>query len=119
MDRVDDLGDGCVAITDYKTGKAQTQDDADDSLQLSIYGIAAMAKWGYSVERLVLYNLVDNNSVASTRSTAELQKAKAKVEDVAKNIAEGKFDPTPGFHCSWCPYRNLCPETEKRLYLLK
>jgi DNA helicase-2/ATP-dependent DNA helicase PcrA len=119
MDRVDDLGDRCVAITDYKTGKAQTQDDADDSLQLSIYALAAKAKWGYSVGRLVLYNLVDNNSVASTRSTVELQKAQEKVEEVAMDIAEGKFDPTPGFHCSWCPYRNLCPETEKRLYLLK
>ena len=119
MDRVDDLGNGSVAITDYKTGKPQTQDDADESLQLSIYALAAQQKWGYQVDRLVLYNLADNNSVASVRDKLELQKAQARVEEVAQDIADGKFDPSPGFHCSWCPYRNLCPETEKRLYSLK
>jgi DNA helicase-2/ATP-dependent DNA helicase PcrA len=117
MDRIDDLGGGCVAITDYKTGKAQTQEDADESLQLSIYAIAAKAKWGYSVERLVLYNLVDNNSVASTRTSADLQKAQEKVAKVASDIAAGKFDPKLGMHCTWCPYRYLCPETEKRLFV--
>ncbi len=116
MDRVDDLGNQQVAITDYKTGKAQTQEDADRSLQLSIYALAAKIKWGYGVERLVLYNLADNNSVTSARTSAELQKAQARVEEVAQDIADGKFDPSPGFHCSYCPYRNLCPETEKRLY---
>ncbi len=119
MDRVDDLGNGSVAITDYKTGKPQTQDDADGSLQLSIYALAAKAKWGYRVDRLVLYNLADNNSVASVRDGLELQKAQARVEEVAHDIADEKFHPTPGFHCTWCPYRNLCPETEKRLYSIR
>ena len=68
---------------------------------------------------MVLYNLADNNSVASVRDSLELQKAQARVEEVAQDIADEKFHPTPGFHCSWCPYRNLCPETEKRLYSIK
>ena len=31
-------------IVDYKTGKPKTQEDADDSLQLSIYALAARDK---------------------------------------------------------------------------
>jgi RecB family exonuclease len=43
LDRLDRLPNGEVAIIDYKTGKAKTQEDADDSLQLSIYALAAKA----------------------------------------------------------------------------
>ena len=118
VDRVDALGDGRVVITDYKTGRAQTQDEADKSLQLSIYALAAQVKWGYRVERLVLYNLADNSSVSSERTPAELQKAQAKIQEVAANIANQQFAPKPGYHCGSCPYRSLCPETEKRLYTL-
>ena len=35
FDRIDQLPSGEVEIVDYKTGKPKTQDDADDSLQLS------------------------------------------------------------------------------------
>ena len=41
FDRVDRLANGEVAIVDFKTGKAKTQEDADDSLQLSVYALAA------------------------------------------------------------------------------
>jgi len=118
MDRVDDLGNGCVAITDYKTGKPQTQEDADDSLQLSIYALAAREKWGYRAERLALYNLAENSLVITHRSDQDLKDASLLVEKVAELIARGDFEPTPGFHCSFCPYRSLCPKTEKRLYSL-
>jgi len=45
IDRVDRAPDGSVVIVDYKTGKARSQEDADESLQLSIYAMAAHEKW--------------------------------------------------------------------------
>ena len=116
IDRVDDLGKGRVAIVDYKTGKARAQEDADDSLQLSIYAIAAREKWGYEAERLVFYNLQENSTVATTRHKLQLEEAKAKVVEVADRIAAGEFDAKPGYHCRFCPYRNLCPATEKPVH---
>ena len=116
IDRIDKLPDGRVVITDYKTGKPQSQEDADESLQLSIYAMAAREKWNYRADHLVFYNLVENSSVVTRRGEVELQAAQARVAEVAANIAGGKFDPKPSFGvCRLCAYRNLCPATEKRL----
>ncbi len=116
IDRIDDLGGGRIAIVDYKTGKPRAQEDADESLQLSVYAIAAREKWGYKAERLVFYNLEENSTVTTVRGPIQLAEAKIKVEEVAERIKAGAFDPKPGFHCRFCPYRNLCPATEKPLH---
>jgi len=117
VDRMDQISPGRVAIVDYKTGKPRSQDDADQSLQLSIYALAARATWGLKADRLMFYNLEDNSCVSSTRSDGQLEEARAKVEEVAEGIAAGKFPAKPGFHCAMCSYRNLCPATEKNLYI--
>ena len=43
--------------------------------------------------------------------------AKARVQEVAEKIAAGKFPAKPGYQCAFCPYRNLCPATEKVVYV--
>jgi DNA helicase II / ATP-dependent DNA helicase PcrA len=119
IDRMDRVGDGRIVVTDYKTGKPKSQEDADKSLQLSIYALAARAKWGYDVDALVLYNLEENAPVITRRSAAQLEEARLTVEDVAQQIAAGDFPAKTGFHCNFCPYRNLCPATEKRLIVVR
>ena len=113
VDRIDRTGADTVAIVDYKTGKPRSQEDADESLQLSLYALAAREIWGKRADRLILYNLENNTPVCSTRTDAELEAAKLRVEEVAERIARGEFPSKPGYHCAFCPYRNLCPATEK------
>ena len=115
IDRMDKEADGSVTIVDYKTGKPRSQEDADESLQLSIYALAAQENWKLTAGCLIFYNLEDNSFVCSTRTERDLEEARTKVEDVAAKIAAGKFPAKPGFHCAMCPYRNLCPATEKQL----
>jgi DNA helicase-2/ATP-dependent DNA helicase PcrA len=113
VDRIDRTGVDTVAIVDYKTGKPKSQEDADKSLQLSLYALAARDALGKRADRLIFHNLENNTPVSTTRTDAELEAAKLRVQEAAEGIARGEFPPNPKHHCAFCPYRNLCPATEK------
>jgi DNA helicase-2/ATP-dependent DNA helicase PcrA len=120
VDRLDALdGANRVVITDYKTGRPREQRDADESLQLSIYAIAAERAWQLKPERLVFHNLEDNSRIETSRSPDQLRADEEEIRAVAVDIAAGKFEATPGFHCRTCAYYSLCPETEQRLYTIQ
>ncbi|HEY6338924.1 MAG TPA: ATP-dependent DNA helicase [Candidatus Sulfotelmatobacter sp.] len=115
IDRIDRAPDGSVRVLDYKTGKARTQEDADESLQLSIYSLAAQEKWGYRVGSVAFHNLEGNVAVATRRSILQLEEARERVRAAAQGIAAGDFRAKPDFHCSFCPYRSVCPAKEKQM----
>ena len=116
VDRLDRISGNRVAIVDYKTGRPRSQEDADDSLQLSLYALAAREQWKLQPEQLIFHNLETNTCVVTTRTPAQLDEAARLVEEVAQRIAAGEFDAKTGFHCNWCAFRNLCPAQEKTLY---
>ena len=113
VDRMDRTGPDTVAIVDYKTGKPKSQEDADKSLQLSLYALAAKERLGKRADRLIFHNLENNTAICTTRLDGELEAVKLRVQDVAEKIARKEFPPNPKYHCAFCPYRNLCPATEK------
>jgi DNA helicase-2/ATP-dependent DNA helicase PcrA len=115
IDRMDRAADGSVTIVDYKTGKARSQDDADESLQLSIYAIAAAEKWGYRVGELLFHNLDGNVPVVSKRTEFQLEEARERIQAVAHGIAAGNFKPKPDFYCNFCAFRGLCPARERQV----
>jgi DNA helicase-2/ATP-dependent DNA helicase PcrA len=115
IDRVERTSNGGLAILDYKTGRARDEDDAEHSLQLSIYALAAEHEWKQAPERIAFYSLENNLAASTTRSSEELKSTRLKIEDVAQSIQAGKFAAKPGFHCSWCGFYELCPAREQRL----
>ena len=114
MDRLERIDGDRVSIVDYKTGKPKTQDDADESLQLSIYALAARSM-GLVADSLVIVNLANCSAIESRRSEKQLAAEQARVSKAAANIAAGNFEPNPDRHCRFCSYRNLCPATEVTL----
>ena len=86
---------------------------------LSIYALAAQRQWKLEPRRLIFYNLETNQAIESQRNQKELEAAEQQVRTAAENIAQGHFEAKPGYHCRWCAYRNLCPETEERLFTIQ
>jgi DNA helicase-2/ATP-dependent DNA helicase PcrA len=115
LDRLDRAGgSGEIAIVDFKTGKPKTQEDADNSLQLSIYALAARSM-GYTASSLVFINLQNGTAIESKRTAEQLRQAEGKVADIGARIAAGEFEPKPGPGCVRCCYHTICPAQEEPL----
>ncbi|MBI3664148.1 MAG: UvrD-helicase domain-containing protein [Acidobacteria bacterium] len=112
MDQVNRLGPGEAEIVDYKTGRPKDEKAARNSLQLSIYALAARGVLELDPVRLTFYNLMTNLPVCSTRDDKQLKKAEEKVQEVAGSIRAGEFGASPGFVCRTCEYRPVCPAHE-------
>ncbi len=121
LDRIDYLGDGCVKILDYKTGKT-VQREPD---QLMMYQKVAEASpmvlklvqtidpaiKTVRVEQMSFYHLPTQQELLFERSSdKEMYEFWQRVLGVADNIRAGKFAPDPDENkCRWCDYRNICP----------
>jgi ATP-dependent DNA helicase UvrD/PcrA len=113
MDQVNRLGKGKAEIVDYKTGKPKDAKNADGSLQLSVYALAARDVLELEPARLVFYNLTSNEPVSTERDAKSLEKTKQKISEVADQIRAGDFPARPGFLCGYCDYKPLCPAHEQ------
>jgi len=113
MDQVNRISAKEVEIVDYKTGKAKDAKKAAESLQLSIYALAAEEVLELHPARLVFYNLTSNEPVATARDAKALAKTKQTIGEVADQMRAADFAPRPGFHCGYCDFKPLCPAHEQ------
>jgi DNA helicase-2/ATP-dependent DNA helicase PcrA len=117
IDQIQPLGAGddhAVELIDYKTGRPRSQKDADQSLQLSIYALAARDQLKVKPARLTFYNLTNNQPVSTARTGGDLDKALKEVREVADEIRRLLFRPTPGFTCRYCDFVPVCPAHEEK-----
>jgi DNA helicase-2/ATP-dependent DNA helicase PcrA len=101
-----------VELVDYKTGRPRSQKDADKSLQLSLYALAARNELHMEPARLTFYNLTNNEAVSTVRTDKDLESAAVEIDGVAARIRRGLFDPSPGFVCKHCEFVPVCPAHE-------
>jgi DNA helicase-2/ATP-dependent DNA helicase PcrA len=102
-----------VELIDYKTGRPKSQKDADTSLQLSVYALAAERTLGLRPTRLTFYNLGNNEAVSAVRTPKDLDDVVKQIREVAGAIRAGHFEPAPGFVCRRCDFTALCPTQEE------
>jgi DNA helicase-2/ATP-dependent DNA helicase PcrA len=113
MDQVNRIAGNDVEIVDYKTGRPRDTKKADESIQLSVYALAAVEVLDLNPARLVFYNLTTNEAVSTDRDSTALAKTKQRIAEVADEIRAGKFPAKPGFICKYCDFKPLCPAHEQ------
>ena len=111
IDRIDKLDDGFYEVIDYKTGKSKTRLSKENKLQLYIYALACRDVFNIPVKKLTLYFLDDGEKLSLNLSKGydELDSVRDDVLAYIAQIKESDFTPTPGFLCSFCDYRLICP----------
>jgi DNA helicase-2/ATP-dependent DNA helicase PcrA len=113
IDQINPLQDRAVELVDYKTGRPRSQKDADSSLQLSVYALAAREQMKLRPARLTFYSLTNNEPVFTARTSQDLEKVLVEIRAVAEQIRQQLFPPKPGFVCKYCDYVMICPAHEK------
>lgn len=109
IDRIDAV-EGGIEIIDYKTGSPKRLEDLsrEDKEQLFLYQIASKEALGLEPRKLTFHYLEDNSTVSFLGSEIDLDKLRETIEDRVSAIRESTFEPTPGFHCSYCDYADIC-----------
>jgi DNA helicase II / ATP-dependent DNA helicase PcrA len=114
VDRVDRLPDGRYELIDYKTGKAKSEADLREDVQLSLYQMGARESWGVETSAQSYYYVLDNEKVPVAHTEDELSRVRGTVSEIADGIMAHDFEPKPSPEiCSFCDYRIVCPAAEK------
>jgi len=112
IDRVDRVGDDAIEIIDYKTNRQLfTRDEVDQSLQMSLYDLAARRLWPWAREvRLSFYMLRHGLRQTTSRTPEQLQAALAYTEAMGRRTEEAtEFPPKLSGNCVYCDHRAQCP----------
>jgi putative RecB family exonuclease len=111
IDRIDRLPSGAVELIDYKSSPATSPQQAERSLQLSIYALACRDALDLGrPERVTLYCVDESRRCSAERTDAALDAVRDDLAGRVRAIRGGDFAPTPSPRsCGWCDYTGLCP----------
>ncbi len=109
IDRIDELPGGGVEIIDYKTGQPKDQKAVDRDDQVTLYAIAAKKAFNLNPKILSLHFVENGGKISTFRNEKDFNKIESEFKEVVDEIRKGEFVATPGMHCSFCEYREICP----------
>jgi DNA helicase-2/ATP-dependent DNA helicase PcrA len=109
IDRVD-AEKKATHIIDYKTGKPKKELTKEDKRQLLLYALAVKDPhvMGNDVDRVTYYYLEDGSQLSLEPTPADYEDVAEWVESVAEGVEAERFEPTPGFVCRMCEFKEIC-----------
>jgi DNA helicase-2/ATP-dependent DNA helicase PcrA len=117
-DRIDELPDGSVYVTDYKSSEvndaAKAHEQAVKSKQLRIYALAYEARFGRPVAGWRMHFIDTGFMGEAARKERLLKKTEDDIAKAAEGIRRRDYTPDPGpMKCQYCAYQDICPAAEK------
>ncbi|NQU82456.1 MAG: UvrD-helicase domain-containing protein [Parcubacteria group bacterium] len=112
IDRIDEV-EGGVKVVDYKTGKSKDKLDADGKQQLLLYQIAVEEVYGLKPVEMAYYYVEADKELSFLGTEKEKQDQKQKITEQIEKIKKSDFTPTPGFHCQYCDFKDICNFAQK------
>ena len=115
VDRVDIAPDGRIRVVDYKTGSAPHEAfEAKALFQMKFYALVIWRTRGVVPAMLQLIYLGNGELLRYEPDEADLMATERKVEAIWRAIKEceesGDWRPNRSPLCSWCSYKEHCPE---------
>ena len=114
IDQINRIAGPDVELIEYKTGRPQTQKEADQSRQITLYSQACRKELGLNPVRLTLHNLETQEAILTKRSPEDFRQLEEEIGEVSQGILAGEFTARPGYHCRYCDFRPICPSWEDR-----
>ena len=96
------------SIVDYKTGQSKDKLDFENKEQLLIYQIAAEEVFKIKPKELTYYYLEDGKKASFLGTEKEIQALKEKIIEEIEKIKNSEFEPTPGWQCQYCDFKDIC-----------
>ena len=114
IDRIDEIAGG-IEIYDYKTGKVWEQKKVNESLQMTLYAMAATSPKSSLFQnldpeevQLSFYFLETGEKKTLRRAKEDLVKAQQQLLEKKVEIERSDFSPTPGPWCDFCDFKLIC-----------
>lgn len=117
IDRVDKIGKNIV-ISDYKTSKSlPSWEEAQESLQLAIYYLAAttdpeLSALGEPASMQLIYpnaRLSHNDVQRRHQKPEQAKEALKRLPALIEGVLAEDFRPNPEADCKWCKFKPICP----------
>lgn len=114
LDRIEELPDGSLVITDYKTGAAPPEPYALPAFfALKIYAMLIRRREGRTPKELRLLYLngptIYRLQVDDRALDAMHRQLQALWNAINRAIEREYFPPRPSRLCDWCAFRSICP----------
>jgi putative RecB family exonuclease len=114
IDRLDDLGDGALAVVDYKTGRAPDPNRSRQSLAgVYFYAMLCEEVLGTRPREVRLMYLRDEVVLVESPTEQGMrgvrQRALAVWEAIGRACATEDFRPSPSALCKTCAFQSRCP----------
>jgi DNA helicase-2/ATP-dependent DNA helicase PcrA len=116
IDRVEKTKDGQYCVIDFKTGsKNETGNTIRENIQMNVYALAVLKKYGKLPTRASLYFVKTNETVDYAPDNTWIDVQRERLEEMIQAVLEEKFAAAASYDCRWCDYEGICEAKESEI----